>query len=161
MSLLEKNKAIWMFYYYTILLYYTILYYTIILLFIGGTVSDTLQEATIKLFDETQCQSFYPDRTITPTMLCAGHLSGEMDACQVGPPSSSSPPPAPLSLSLSLSLSLPLSICIYVCLSFISFCPSLSLSFSLSHVSISLGLFCNTCFNESPYLHPWHLSHTI
>eukprot|EP00057_Strongylocentrotus_purpuratus_P011161 XP_011665635.1 PREDICTED: uncharacterized protein LOC585547 isoform X4 [Strongylocentrotus purpuratus] len=48
----------------------------------GGTVSDTLQKATITLFDEAQCQSFYPDRTITPTMLCAGHLSGEMDACQ-------------------------------------------------------------------------------
>ncbi|XP_071482913.1 plasma kallikrein-like, partial [Diadema antillarum] len=48
----------------------------------GGHVSDTLQKATVELFDQSQCESFYSDRVILPSMLCAGHVSGAMDSCQ-------------------------------------------------------------------------------
>ncbi|XP_041473675.1 transmembrane protease serine 9-like [Lytechinus variegatus] len=48
----------------------------------GGHVSDTLLEATVELFDQTQCQSFYPDLTIPSTMMCAGRVDGLMDTCQ-------------------------------------------------------------------------------
>nr|XP_054763584.1 uncharacterized protein LOC129270209 [Lytechinus pictus] len=48
----------------------------------GGAVSDTLQEATVTLFNRSACQEFYHDRQLTQGMLCAGSLSGQTDACQ-------------------------------------------------------------------------------
>ncbi|XP_071478033.1 uncharacterized protein [Diadema antillarum] len=48
----------------------------------GGHVTDTMQEAAVELFDRQQCRSYYSDRNITASMLCAGHVSGARDTCQ-------------------------------------------------------------------------------
>ena len=40
-------------------------------------------EATVEVFTQDQCKSFYPDHVITDGMMCAGSASGAMDACQV------------------------------------------------------------------------------
>lgn len=47
----------------------------------GGSTSDTLQEVTVPIQTNTQCELGYPS-AITDNMLCAGEFEGGRDSCQ-------------------------------------------------------------------------------
>lgn len=47
----------------------------------GGTLADTLQQATVPMVSNARCEQSYTN-TITPTMLCAGLEAGGVDSCQ-------------------------------------------------------------------------------
>ena len=47
----------------------------------GGSTSDTLQEVTVPIQTNTQCERGYPN-AITANMLCAGKEEGGQDSCQ-------------------------------------------------------------------------------
>ena len=47
----------------------------------GGSTSDTLQEVTVPIQTNTQCEQGYPN-AITNNMLCAGKVEGGQDSCQ-------------------------------------------------------------------------------
>ncbi|XP_064412952.1 suppressor of tumorigenicity 14 protein [Latimeria chalumnae] len=47
----------------------------------NGLLAKVLQEAKVKVIDQTVCNKLYDD-TVTPRMMCAGNLYGGVDACQ-------------------------------------------------------------------------------
>ena len=50
----------------------------------GGTQPSTLQQATIPIISNDQCNEAYKSMTsITPRMICAQYPNGGVDSCQV------------------------------------------------------------------------------
>lgn len=50
--------------------------------FFLGHLAKTLQEARVRIINQSVCNKLYDD-LITSRMLCAGNLNGGVDACQV------------------------------------------------------------------------------
>lgn len=48
----------------------------------GSDLANELQEAEVRIINETVCSELIKDK-ITPEMICAGFLTGGVDACQV------------------------------------------------------------------------------
>ncbi|KAM9699224.1 LOW QUALITY PROTEIN: atrial natriuretic peptide-converting enzyme-like [Menidia menidia] len=47
----------------------------------GNRMPFKLQEGAVRLMSQSQCQSFFDMKTITPRMLCAGYEAGTVDSC--------------------------------------------------------------------------------
>uniref|UniRef100_A0A087YLI9 Transmembrane serine protease 15 n=1 Tax=Poecilia formosa TaxID=48698 RepID=A0A087YLI9_POEFO len=48
----------------------------------AGSLPDVLQEATLPLLEQAECQLLLPEYTITSSILCAGYPEGGVDSCQ-------------------------------------------------------------------------------
>ena len=53
-------------------------------IYYGGPVSTTLQEVTIPIWSNQECDDAYKDQDIVINFLCAGAKEGGKDSCQVG-----------------------------------------------------------------------------
>lgn len=51
----------------------------------GGNPSDELQKATVQVFNDSFCKELYKEYNypVTDSMMCAGYMAGEVDACVV------------------------------------------------------------------------------
>ncbi|KAJ7996718.1 hypothetical protein DPEC_G00239940 [Dallia pectoralis] len=47
-----------------------------------GSVSNVLQQATVPLLSQDECQKLLPEYNITARMMCAGYAEGGVDSCQ-------------------------------------------------------------------------------
>lgn len=48
----------------------------------AGSVATMLQQAVVPIVPRDTCQAAYSDYNITPRMMCAGYVTGGIDACQ-------------------------------------------------------------------------------